>query len=91
MFMEHELAKSMAYMATMTQDSGRPLARAASGLKVTVGRSGRVIGQGAIQIYGGMGMTEELAVSHYFKRLTMIDMFLGNADHHLERYRQLPA
>jgi alkylation response protein AidB-like acyl-CoA dehydrogenase len=91
MFMEFEQAKSMVYMATMTRDAGRPFAKAASGLKVTLGRAGRVIGQGAIQTHGGMGMTDELAVSHYFKRMTMIDMMLGNADYHLDRYRSLPG
>jgi alkylation response protein AidB-like acyl-CoA dehydrogenase len=77
----------MMYMATMTQDAGRPLAKAAAGLKWLLGRAGRMIGQAAIQNHGGMGMTEELAISHYFKRLTMIDILLGNGEHHLERYR----
>jgi alkylation response protein AidB-like acyl-CoA dehydrogenase len=91
MYMEYEQAKSMVYMATMAQDSGQSLAKAASALKVQLGRSGRQIGQAAIQNHGGMGMTEELAISHYFKRITMIDMFLGNSDYHLDRYRQLPG
>jgi alkylation response protein AidB-like acyl-CoA dehydrogenase len=91
MYMEYEQAKSMLYMATMAQDSGQNLAKAAAALKVQLGRSGRQIGQAAIQNHGGMGMTEELAISHYFKRITMIDMFLGNADYHLDRYRQLPG
>jgi alkylation response protein AidB-like acyl-CoA dehydrogenase len=91
MYMEYEQAKSMVYMATMAQDSGQGLAKAASALKVQLGRSGRQIGQAAIQNHGGMGMTEELAISHYFKRITMIDMFLGNSDYHLDRYRQLPG
>jgi alkylation response protein AidB-like acyl-CoA dehydrogenase len=91
MYMEYEQAKSMVYMATMAQDSGQNLAKAAAALKVQLGRSGRQIGQAAIQNHGGMGMTEELAISHYFKRITMIDMFLGNADYHLDRYRQLPG
>ena len=91
MYMEYEQAKSMVYMATMAQDSGQNLAKAAAALKVQLGRSGRQIGQAAIQNHGGMGMTEELPISHYFKRITMIDMFLGNADYHLDRYRQLPG
>lgn len=91
MYMEYEQAKSMLYMATMAQDSGQNLAKAAAALKVQLGRSGRQIGQAAIQNHGGMGMTEELAISHYFKRMTMIDLFLGNVDYHLERYRQLPG
>jgi alkylation response protein AidB-like acyl-CoA dehydrogenase len=91
MYMEYEQAKSLLYMATMAQDSGQNLAKAAAALKVQLGRSGRQIGQAAIQNHGGMGMTEELAISHYFKRITMIDMMLGNSDYHLDRYRQLPG
>ncbi len=90
-FMEYEQFKSMLYMATMAQDSKRNVAKAASGLKVLLGRSGRFVGQAAIQNHGGMGMTEELAVSHFFKRMTVIELMLGNAEHHLDRYRQLPA
>ena len=91
MFTECELAKSMVYMATMAQDTGKDVAKAAAALKVQLGRSGRLIGQAAIQNHGGMGMTDELAISHYFKRMTMIDMMLGNADHHLDRYVALPS
>jgi alkylation response protein AidB-like acyl-CoA dehydrogenase len=91
MYMELEQARSMVYMATMTQDAGRPLAKAASALKVQLGKSSRFVAQAAIQNHGGMGMTEELAVSHFFKRLTLIDLTFGNADYHLERYRTLSA
>jgi hypothetical protein len=89
MYMEVEQARSVLYMATMARDAGRPLAKAAAALKVQIGKSGRVVAQSAIQNHGGMGMTEELAVSHYFKRLTMIDLTLGNADYHLERFAAL--
>jgi alkylation response protein AidB-like acyl-CoA dehydrogenase len=89
MFMEYELTKSMVYMATMARDSGENLAKAAASLKVQLGRSGRLIGHAAIQNHGGMGMTDELPLSHYFKRLTTIDLTLGNSDHHLDRYRTL--
>jgi alkylation response protein AidB-like acyl-CoA dehydrogenase len=91
MYTEYELSKSMLYMATMTLDAGKPIARAASALKVQLGKSGRFIGQAAIQNHGGMGMTEELAVSHYFKRATILELTLGNTEHHLERYRVLGA
>jgi alkylation response protein AidB-like acyl-CoA dehydrogenase len=87
MYMEYEQAKSMVYMATMAQDKPEQLAKAAAALKVQIARSGRQIGQAAIQNHGGMGMTEELAISHYFKRLSMIDLTLGNGDYHLDRYR----
>lgn len=89
MYSEYELSKSMLYMATMTLDAGKPIAKVASALKVQLGKSGRFIGQAAIQNHGGMGMTDELAVSHYFKRATMLELTLGNTDYHLERYRTL--
>ena len=60
--------------------------RAVSAAKATVGRSGRTVGQYAVQLHGGMGMTDELAVGHYFKRLTCIDMTWGNSEHHTELF-----
>ncbi len=89
MYIEYEQAKSMVYMATMMQDQARDVAKAAAAMKVQIGKSGRIVGQQAIQLHGGMGMTEELAVSHYFKRMTMIDIMLGNGDHHLGRYASM--
>jgi len=88
MFMEHEQAKSLMYMAAMRMDEGYgPEARkAVSAFKVQVGTSGRFVGQNAVQLHGGMGMTDELRIGHYFKRLTMIDALFGNVDHHLERF-----
>jgi alkylation response protein AidB-like acyl-CoA dehydrogenase len=86
MFSECELARSMVYWATSAQDTGKPFAKAASALKVQIGRSGRLVGQAAIQNHGGMGMTDELPISHFFKRLTMIELTLGNTDYHLDRY-----
>lgn len=91
MYMELEQARSMVYMASMTQEGGRPIAKAASALKVQIGKAGRFVSQAAIQNHGGMGMTDELAVSHYFKRMTMIDLTLGNTDYHLDRYLALSA
>ena len=64
-------------------------AKAVSGAKHLVGRHGRLIGQRAIQLHGGMGMTEEMAVGHYFKRLTMIDVLFGDEAYHLKRYASL--
>ncbi len=88
MFMEYEQSKSLMYMAAMRLDEGYNDAakRAVSGFKVQVGKSGRFVGQQAVQLHGGMGMTEELSVGHYFKRLTMIDTLFGNVDFHLKRY-----
>jgi alkylation response protein AidB-like acyl-CoA dehydrogenase len=91
MFMEHEQSKSLMYMAAMRLDEGYgPEAqKAVSAFKVQVGKSGRFVGQNAIQLHGGMGMTDELAVGHYFKRLTTIDTLFGNVDFHLKRFGSL--
>lgn len=91
MFMEHEQSKSLMYMAAMRLAEGEgPQARqAVSALKVQVGKSGRYVGQNAIQLHGGMGMTDELNVGHYFKRLTVIDTLFGNVDYHLKRYARV--
>lgn len=91
MFMEYEQAKSLMYMAAMRMDEGYgPAAqKAASALKVQVGKSGRFVGQSAVQLHGGMGMTDELNIGHYFKRLTTIDALFGNVDHHLRRFGSL--
>ncbi len=91
MFMAHEQSVSMAYMAAMRMAEDAPVARAraASATKVQIGQAGRFIGQAAIQIHGGIGMTEEYRIGHYFKRLTMIDTQFGNVDWHLRRFSAL--
>jgi len=87
MFMAHELTQSTMYMAGLRNLEGGDVARqAASAFKVQVGKAGRYIGQQAVQLHGGMGMTDELNVGYYFKRLTAIDALLGNTDYHLTRY-----
>ena len=63
--------------------------RGISAPKVQIGKSGRLIGQDAIQLHGGIGMTTEYKASHYFKRLTMIDLAFGNADHHLRELARM--
>jgi len=60
--------------------------RCVAAAKELIGRAGRFVGQQAIQLHGGMGMTDELAVGHYVKRLTAIDTMFGDADHQLERF-----
>ncbi len=91
MFMEHEQSKSLMYMAAMRMDEGYgPEAqKAVSAFKVQVGKSGRFVGQNAVQLHGGMGMTDELNIGHYFKRLTIIDTLFGNVDFHLRRFGAL--
>jgi pimeloyl-CoA dehydrogenase small subunit len=91
MFMEHEQAKSLMFMAAMrlAEGYGAEAQKAVSAFKVQVGKSGRFVGQSAIQLHGGMGMTDELSVGHYFKRLTTIDTLFGNVDFHLKRFGRL--
>lgn len=91
MFMEYEQTKSLMYMAAMRLDEGESVEarKAVSAFKVQVGKAGRFIGQNAIQLHGGMGMTDELNVGHYFKRLTMIDTMFGNTDYHLKKFGNL--
>jgi pimeloyl-CoA dehydrogenase small subunit len=88
MFMEHEQSKSLMYMAAMRLEEGygAEARKAISAFKVQVGKSGRFVGQNAVQLHGGMGMTEELRIGHYFKRLTTIDTLFGNVDFHLKRF-----
>ena len=85
MLVSLEQARSMAYLATMMADSEDTAERRRmiSAAKVQIGRSARFVGQQAIQLHGGIGMTMEYKVSHYFKRASMIDTLFGDADHHL--------
>jgi pimeloyl-CoA dehydrogenase small subunit len=80
-----EQARSMAMFAAVMAGEENPVERrrAISAAKVQIGRSGRHIGQEAIQLHGGIGMTTEYAVGHYFKRVTVIDQMFGDADTHL--------
>jgi pimeloyl-CoA dehydrogenase small subunit len=82
-----EQARSMAFYATMMADEPDPTERhrAIAAAKVQIGRSGRFVGQQAIQLHGGIGMTMEYKAGHYFKRLTAIDALFGDADHHLAK------
>ena len=90
MFMAAEQAISMTYMVTLKLDEADKARKlAASGAKVQIGKAGRLISQDAVQIHGGMGMTDELNVGHFFKRVTMIESQFGNTDWHLRRYTEL--
>ncbi|MFZ5913529.1 MAG: acyl-CoA dehydrogenase family protein [Pseudomonadota bacterium] len=87
MFIECEQSLSITYMVNLKlEESAQERARAASAAKVQIGKSGRFVGQQAVQLHGGMGMTDELNIGHYFKRLTMIDAQFGNVDFHLKRF-----
>lgn len=86
-----QFARALMYRAAGVIDGADPLerARAASAAKVEAGRAGRMVGQEAVQLHGGMGMTDEMAIGHYFKRLSTIDAQFGNTDHHVRRFAAL--
>jgi alkylation response protein AidB-like acyl-CoA dehydrogenase len=88
MFLHSEQARSMSYLAAIkcVDPDATERRRALSAAKVVIGQAGRFIGQQAVQLHGGMGMTDELMVSHYFKRLTAIDLTFGDADFHLQQF-----
>ena len=87
MFMQYEQSVSMTYMVNLKLDEEYAERRkAASGAKVQIAKAAKFIGQSAVQLHGGMGMTDELNVGHYFKRLSMIENSYGNIDHHLKKY-----
>jgi len=86
-YIELEQARSAAVMATLRLTDNDPAARrhALSAAKVQIGQASRFVGQNAVQLHGGIGMTDELRISHYFKRLTMITNQFGSVDYHLDR------
>jgi alkylation response protein AidB-like acyl-CoA dehydrogenase len=85
MFMEVEQAVSMTMMATLKLDTAERSA-AVSMAKAKVGKGAKFVGQNAVQVHGGIGITQELAVGHYFKRATLIENLFGSVDFHLSRY-----
>ncbi len=96
MFVEVEQGRSMAMYATMAGnfEDAKERAAAVAAAKVQIGRSARFVGQQSIQLHGGVGMTEEFKIGHYFKRLTMIETSFGDTDYHLRRLSEqggLPA
>lgn len=90
MYMELEQSVAAVYLAILNLEEDEQIrARAVSACKATIGRAARFIGQQAVQLHGGMGMTEELAIGHYFKRLTAIQYEFGTTDQHVARYAEL--
>ena len=93
MYIHLEQARSMALLAAVTldgEDAGQRR-RVVSAAKYRIGQAARFIGQQAVQLHGGMGVTDELAAAHYFKRLSMIELTLGDRDHHLARFIDQPG
>jgi alkylation response protein AidB-like acyl-CoA dehydrogenase len=92
MHMEVEQAAAAVLLAVLNLEADETArAKAVSAAKVTIGRAARFVGQNAVQLHGGMGMTEELAIGHYFKRLTAVQYEFGSTDSHLVRYAELTA
>ena len=89
MFIQVEQSISMTYMATIKLGEEAERAKAVAAAKVQIGKACKFVGQNAIQLHGGMGMTEEMAIGHYFKRATLIESAFGGIDHHLARYEFL--
>jgi alkylation response protein AidB-like acyl-CoA dehydrogenase len=93
MYIHLEQARSMALLAAVKLASGDAgeRRRAVSAAKFRVGQAIKFVGQQAVQLHGGMGVTNELAAAHHFKRLTMIELTLGDSDHHLRRFMAQPG
>ena len=93
MLIHVEQARSMSYLAAIRATDPDPAERrrAVSAAKVVIGQACRKVAQEAVQIHGGMGMTDELHVGHYFKRLTAIELSLGDTEHHLESFARETA
>ncbi|MGB9110547.1 MAG: acyl-CoA dehydrogenase family protein [Telluria sp.] len=93
MYIHLEQARSMAMLAAVRLRDGDAAARrqAVSAAKYRVGQAARFVGQQAVQLHGGMGVTDELPAAHYFKRLTTIELTMGDADHHLARFMAQPG
>lgn len=90
MFMELEQSAAAVQILTSSLDAdATERARAASAAKATIARAARFIGQNAVQLHGGMGMTEELPLGHYFRRATVIENQFGSRDYHIARYARL--
>ncbi|MET4519830.1 alkylation response protein AidB-like acyl-CoA dehydrogenase [Bradyrhizobium sp. I1.7.5] len=87
MFVAAEQARSMSMFATMANDceDAKERANAIAAAKVQIGKSAKFVGQQAIQLHGGIGMTMEAKIGHYFKRLTMIENTFGDTDYHQRR------
>ena len=90
MYLQCQALRSLLYRAAIARAENQPDAiKAASALKVKLGEAGRFVSQQAIQLHGGIGMSDELGIGHYFKRLLLLNTLFGDSEHHLKRYTQL--
>jgi len=87
MYLHCQSLRSLLYYAAITRDGqGEEAIAAASAVKVKLDEASRFVSQQAVQLHGGIGMTDELGVSHYFKRLLLLNTLFGDGEHHLRRY-----
>lgn len=93
MYIHLEQARSMALLAAVKLGSSdvTERRRSVSAAKYRINQAARFVGQQAVQLHGGMGVTDELPAAHYFKRLATIELTLGDADHHLARFIAQPG
>ncbi|PHQ71345.1 MAG: pimeloyl-CoA dehydrogenase small subunit [Sneathiella sp.] len=93
MYMEAEQSKSMSDMVAMklSMDDAKERQKAVSAAKAQIGQASKFVGQQSIQLHGGMGMTDEYSIGHYFKRLTTIEMLFGNTDYHFKKFAALSS
>jgi len=93
MYIHLEQARSMALLAAVKMASTDVVERrrTVSAAKFRVGQALKFVGQQAVQLHGGMGVTDELPAAHHFKRLSMIELTLGDSDHHLQRFIAQPG
>jgi alkylation response protein AidB-like acyl-CoA dehydrogenase len=86
LYSDIEGCRSLLFLATSTQANGGAASRQIAALKSRTGRVGWAVGEAAVQLFGGMGMSDDLPVGRYLKRLMATDMMLGNASYHLQRF-----
>ena len=84
-----ETESILLWALTANQDDSSSLKKAISGLKYQIGTAGKHVGQEAVQIHGGMGISWELDIAHFFKRLSSIEILFSNADFHMKRFLTL--
>tara|TARA_Y100001936_G_scaffold189168_1_gene187622 strand:+ start:1515 stop:2651 length:1137 start_codon:yes stop_codon:yes gene_type:complete len=84
-----ETESILLWALTTSQDDSSSLKKAISGLKYQIGTAGKHVGQEAVQLHGGMGISWELDIAHFFKRLSSIEILFGNADFHMKRFLML--
>ena len=90
MFIESEVCKSLLFKAMLECESNEETKnKSVSALKAQIGLSGKSVAQDAVQLHGGMGVSDEMSIGHYLKKLIAVDALFGNSNYHLNKYSQL--